>query len=76
VGDVLLAGEEAQERTALFRDVIAERSGQHGSALERVEDRAVALPGPRFEFHLGTDFANYPQVSGASHGSCQRLDLD
>ena len=42
VGQILLAGEEAQERPALPRDLVADRTAQHGiTALERVEDRVL-----------------------------------
>jgi hypothetical protein len=49
VRQILLAGEEAQERPPLLRDLVADRPAQHGIAgLERVEgrpqrDRAVEL---------------------------------
>ena len=37
---ILLAGEEPDERPALLRDVVADRSAQHRiAALERVEDQ-------------------------------------
>src|SRR5712692_3286519 len=40
VGQILLAGEETQERPALLRDLVADRPAQHRIAsLERVEDR-------------------------------------
>jgi len=40
MGQILLAGEEPQERSALLRDLVADRPLQHGIAgLERVEDR-------------------------------------
>jgi len=42
MGQVRLAGEETQERTALLRDVIADRAAQHWIAcLERVEHRTL-----------------------------------
>jgi len=40
MGQILLAGEEPQERPTLLRDLVADRPAQHGIAgLERVEDR-------------------------------------
>src|SRR6266403_1183394 len=40
MGQILLAGEEAQERPALLRNLVADRPAQHRKAgLERVEDR-------------------------------------
>ena len=40
VGQILLAGEETQERPALLRDLVADRPAQHGIAgFERVKDR-------------------------------------
>jgi hypothetical protein len=42
VGQILLAGEEPYERSALLRDLIADRPAQHRIAgLEGVEDRAL-----------------------------------
>ena len=41
MGQILLAGEEPQERPALLRDLIADRPTQHRIAgFERVEDRS------------------------------------
>jgi hypothetical protein len=41
MGQVLLAGEEAHERSALVRDVVADRAARHRRAgFECVEDRA------------------------------------
>jgi hypothetical protein len=40
MGQILLAGEESQERTALLRDLLSDRPAQHRIAsLKRVEDR-------------------------------------
>jgi hypothetical protein len=40
MGQILLAGEEAQEWPPLLRDLVADRPAQHGIAgFERVEDR-------------------------------------
>jgi hypothetical protein len=42
MGKVLLTGEELQHRSALLRDVVADRPAQHRIAdLECVEDRAL-----------------------------------
>src|SRR5688572_308107 len=42
VGQILLAGEEPHERSALLCDVVADRPAQHRiPGLERVEDRAL-----------------------------------
>ena len=40
MGQILLAGEETQERPTLLRGLVANRPAQHGIAsLERVDDR-------------------------------------
>ena len=53
VGQVLLAREEAHERPALLRDVIADRPAQHRVArLERVEHRALRHRAVDVERHL------------------------
>jgi len=42
MGQILLAGKEPQERSALLRDVLADRPAQHRIAgLECVENRAL-----------------------------------
>ena len=70
---VLFAGEEAQERTALLRDMIADRATQHRIlGFESVEHRALRDRTLDVELHLGTDARQRPQMSGeydANHGS-------
>jgi hypothetical protein len=56
MGQVLLAGEESQERTALLRVMVADGTAQHGIAgLERVERRALRGGAFDFERHLAAD---------------------
>ena len=73
VGQILLAGEEPHERSALLRDLIADRSPQHRIAgLERVEDRALRGPTLNVEIHLAVDLRQRPQMCGehdSDHGS-------
>src|SRR5437016_4667764 len=53
VGQVLLAGEEPDERPALVRDVVADRAAQHRIAgLQRVEDRTLCDRASDIERHL------------------------
>ena len=63
VGQVLLAGEEAQHRPALAGDVVADRSAQHRIAgFQRLEDRALrdwCLDG---ELHLAADVRQRSQM--------------
>src|SRR6266478_5550824 len=62
---VFLASEEAQERTALLRDVIADRAAQHRIlGLEGVEHRALRDRTVDVELHLRTDARQRPQMSG------------
>ena len=65
VREVLLAGEEPQEGSALLCRMIANRPAQHRVAgLERVKDRALC-DGPRnVELHLGAGFGQVSQVIG------------
>src|SRR5208283_1938223 len=63
MGQVLLASEEPQERSALLRDVVANRSAQHGIAcLKRVEDRALRGLTLDVELHFAADVCERPQV--------------
>src|SRR6267143_6008614 len=72
-GIVFLAGEEAQERTALLCDVVADGATQHRILdLECVEHRALRDGTFDVELHLGADARQRPQMSGeydANHGS-------
>ncbi len=79
MGQILLAGEKPQERPALLRDVVADRSTQHRiTGLERVEDRAQRGPTLDFELHLSADVRERPQMwweYDSDHGSvCTSTD--
>ena len=78
MGQVLLAGEEPQERPAPLGDVVADRPAQHRIAgLERVEDRALRGRALDAELHLAVDAAPASaDGSGGRLGSWQCLDLD
>src|SRR5213080_404519 len=73
VGQILLAGEDPHERSALLREVVADRPAQHRIAgLERVEDRALRDPTLDIELHLAVDVRQLPQMCRehhADHGS-------
>src|SRR5437899_4322220 len=70
MGEVLLAGEEPQERSALLRDLIADRAAQHRVAgLECVEDRALRGLTLDVELHLAADARQRPQM-------CREYDSD
>jgi len=63
VGEVQLAGEEAQERAALLRDLIADGATQHGIAgFERVEHRALRDRTFDFERYLGAGVGQGSEV--------------
>src|SRR5271167_2967879 len=63
MGQILLAGEEAQEWPALLRDVVADRTTQHRVAgLDRVEDRALRNRSLDFELQLSTNVGQRSQV--------------
>src|ERR1700730_16187169 len=65
---ILLAGEEPHERSALLRDVVADRPAQHRIAgLERVEDRALRGPAPDLGLHLAADLRQRPQMLREHH---------
>jgi hypothetical protein len=56
VGDVFGASEEAEERAALLRDVVADSAAEHGiGGLERVEDVAKSGRAIEVENHFGSD---------------------
>src|ERR687888_2071323 len=63
VGQVLLAGEEPDERSAPLRDVVADRPAQHRIAgLERVEDRALRDLTLDVELHVAFDLRELAQM--------------
>jgi hypothetical protein len=68
VGEILLAGEEPQERSALPGDVVADRSAQHRIAdLERVQDRALRDRPLDVHLHLAADMRERPQMGREHH---------
>src|SRR2546425_4332234 len=73
MGQILLAGEEPYEGSALLRDVVADRPAQHGIAgLERVEDRALRGLSLDVKLHLAVHVRQCPQVCrehDSDHGS-------
>jgi hypothetical protein len=65
VGEIQLAGEEAQEGTALQGDVVTDGSAQHGVAgFEGVEDGPLRDWSGDFEFNLASDVGQSAQVGG------------
>src|SRR5437879_474478 len=69
-GKMLRAAEEPPERSALLRDLIADRPAQHRVAgLERVEDRALRGLTLDVELHLAVDARQRPQM-------CREYDSD
>src|SRR5947208_5660133 len=63
VGQILFAGEDPHERSALVRDLVADRPAQHRIAgLERVEDRALRGLTLDLELHLAVDARERPQM--------------
>jgi hypothetical protein len=72
-GVVFPASEEAQERTALLGDMIADRAAQHRIlGLEGVEHGTLSDRTFDVELHFRTDARQRPQMSGeydANHGS-------
>jgi len=72
VGQILLAGEEAQERPAVKRDLVANGSAQHRIAgFERVEDGALRYGAADFQLHFAADLGQGPEMEGqddADHG--------
>src|SRR5262245_37443336 len=73
VGQILLAGKEPHERSALLRDMIADRPPQHRIAgLEGVEDRALSDRSLDVELHFSTDARQRSQMwreYDSDHGS-------
>jgi len=73
VGQIFLAGEEAQERSALLGDVVANRPTQHGiSGFKCIEDRAQRGPALDFELHFAANVRQRPQMlrkHDPNHGS-------
>src|ERR1700688_2085961 len=68
VGQILLAGIEPHERSALLRDMIADRPAQHGIAgLEGVKDRSERGLPHDLDLHLAVDMGQRSQV-------CRELD--
>src|SRR5271165_3518108 len=68
MGQILLAGEESQERSALPGDVVADRPAKHWiTGLERVEDRALSRLTFNAEFHLSVDSRQSPQMFWEDH---------
>ncbi len=79
VGQILLAGEEAHERPAFQRHVVADRTAQHRIAcLEGVEDRALRDLPLDLERHLALDVRELAQMwrqHDADHGNvCTSTD--
>ncbi len=70
---ILLAGEEPNERSALLRDVVADRPAQHRIAgLQCVEDRALRGLTLDVELHLAVDLRQRSQMYreyDSDHGS-------
>lgn len=65
VGEIFLAGEEAEEGAALFADVIADGTLQHGIAgFEGVEDGALGDGGVDFDCDLVADVGEGAEVVG------------
>jgi len=73
VGQILLAGEEPHERSALLRDMVADRPAQHRiPGLERVEDRALRSRALNLKLYLAVDARQRPQMCrehDSDHGS-------
>jgi hypothetical protein len=63
MGQILLAGEEAQERPPLLRDLIADRAAQHRIAsLERAEDRSQRDWAVELKFYFAADVRQRSQM--------------
>ena len=73
VGQIFLAGEEAQERAALLGVVVADGAAQHGIArLKCVQHRTLRDRTIDFERHLAADVGEVSEVEGedyADHAS-------
>src|ERR1035438_5578391 len=70
---VLVAGEESQERPSLLGNMVADSAAQHRVAgFERVEDRALRDSTLDLKFDLAADVRQRPQMLrqyDADHGS-------
>ncbi len=76
VGQILLTGEEAQERTALLRDLVADRTAQHRIAgLEGVQDRALRDWALDVNLQLAPDLRQGAEMLGKDNSDhlCHRL---
>jgi hypothetical protein len=63
MGQIFFAGEEAQERPALLRDLIANSAAQHGIAgFQRVQHRALRHWSFDFNLHLNVDVRQSSQM--------------
>lgn len=63
MGEIFLAGEEAQKSTPLLRDLIADRAPQHGIArLQCIEHRALRDRSLDLELHLTADVRQRAKV--------------
>jgi hypothetical protein len=70
MGQVFLAGEKAQERPALLRDMIANRATQHWvTGLECVEDRAQSHLALDFDFYVAVNVGQRSQVGWKSESN-------
>src|SRR6266852_3201474 len=73
MGQILLAGEEPQERPTLLRDLVADRPAQHGIAgFERVEDRSQRDRAVELKFYFAADVRQRSQMLrdyDSDHGS-------
>ena len=73
VGEILAAGEEAQEWPALLRDMVADRSAQHRiMGFERVEDGALRGLASNLEFDFTANVRQPSQMwreNNADHAS-------
>jgi hypothetical protein len=87
MGQIFLAGKEAQERPPLLRDLVADCTAQHRIAgLKRVEDRPLRNLAANFELHLAVNLRQRSQMlreNDSNHVSLifqreswQRLHLD
>jgi len=70
VGEILLASEEAQERSALLGDLVADRAAQHRiTGLKRVKDRALR-DRPRYvQADLSADIRQRSQMIWKYHSN-------
>jgi len=63
VGEILFAGEEAQERPALLRDLVADGAAQHRiPGLESIKHRALRNRAFDVELHFVADVRQRPKV--------------